>query len=214
MFKIDLHVHTSLGGDSLIEPGDLVSLARLAGLDGVCVTEHHSFFVSAPLEEISVATGFPIVRALEYHAAEGHLLVYGIPASPSDLPRNLPMQHAVDWVHSRGGVAVPAHPYQRDLLGGSLGDRVLGVAGLMALETVNGSLSEEQNQRAREAASRLGVHGVGGSDAHGPPTLGRAYTVFPSPVATVEQLVAALRAGGYSACWNNGRGGWPTVKGP
>ena len=204
MFKIDLHVHTTLGGDSLIEPGELVALSLAAKLHGVCVTEHHSFFVSEPFDEISRTTGFPIFRGLEYHAAEGHLLVFGVKAGPSDLPRNLPMQQAVDWVGGRGGVAIPAHPYQKDLLGGSLGDRVLDLRGVVAREVVNGSLLPEQNQRALEAATRLEVHGIGGSDAHGPTVLGRAYTGFPDPIRTMEELVVALRNGGYVTAWNGG----------
>ena len=207
MFKIDLHVHTVLGGDSLIRPEELVPLARSAGLDAVCVTEHHSFFLSEPLEAISHASGFPILRALEYHAAEGHLLVYGLKVGPGDLPRGLPMQQALDWTHARGGVAVPAHPYQRDMLGGSLGDRVLDLTGLMALETLNGSLSPLENHRAEAAALRLDVPGIGGSDAHGPTVLGRAYTGFSETIATPDQLVFALRAGAYTACWNGKQDG-------
>jgi hypothetical protein len=202
MFRIDLHVHTSFGGDSLIQPQELVPLSRSAGLDAVCVTEHHSYFLSEPLESISRTSGFPILRALEYHAAEGHLLIFGLKVGPGDLPRGLPMQRALDWVHGRGGVGVPAHPYQRGLLGGSLGDRVLGLAGLLALETLNGSVSPTENQRAVDAAGRLGVPGIGGSDAHGPGVLGRVYTVFPAPVLTSDQLVLALKAGLYTARWN------------
>ena len=39
MFKIDLHIHTSLGGDSLITPHDVAERAREVGLDAVCITE-------------------------------------------------------------------------------------------------------------------------------------------------------------------------------
>jgi predicted metal-dependent phosphoesterase TrpH len=202
MFTIDLHVHTTLGGDSLIAPEDLVDLARGVGLHGVCVTEHHSFFLSEPLEEISREARFPVFRALEYHAAAGHLLVFGVKAGPADLPRGLPMQQAVDWVQRRGGVAVPAHPYQRQLVGGSLGDRVLELKGLVALEEINGSLSLEENRRATDACKRMNLRGIGGSDAHGHAVLGRVYTRFPSPIESMEELVTALRRGGYTPCWN------------
>lgn len=202
MFKIDLHIHTTLGGDSLIQPQQLVDQARGVGLDAVCVTEHHSYFLSEPLEEVSRNSRFPILRAMEYHAAEGHLLIYGVKAGHTDLPRGLPMQQAVDWVHRRGGVAIPAHPYQRDLLEGSLGDRVLELNGLLALEELNASLSPVENRRASEARHRMGLHGIGGSDAHGPRVLGRAYTQFPSSIHTMEELVLALRRGGYTPCWN------------
>jgi predicted metal-dependent phosphoesterase TrpH len=203
MFKIDLHVHTTLGGDSLIEPDELVPRAREVGLDAVCVTEHHSRALSRPFEKIAEETGFPIFRGLEYHSAEGHLLVFGVKAGPSELPPGLPMQRALDWINrTREGVAVPAHPYQRNVLGRFLGGRILDFRGLVALETINGSLSRQANQKAMDDAGRLGVHGIGGSDAHGLQILGRAYTLFPEPIGSENELARALKKGGYLPCWN------------
>ncbi|MBN2397923.1 MAG: PHP domain-containing protein [Deltaproteobacteria bacterium] len=199
MFKIDLHIHSALGGDSSIEPDDLVPRARAVGLDAVCVTEHHSHALSAPFDEISRKSGFPIFRGMEYRAAEGHLLVFGVRAGRGDLLPGLPMQDAIDWVQARGGVAIPAHPYQKDMVGGSLGDRVLALQGLYALEVANGSVSPADNRLALQAAAMLGLKGIGGSDAHGLLTVGQAYTLFPSPIRTEKELVEALRHGTYSA---------------
>ncbi|KJS31867.1 MAG: hypothetical protein VR64_10075 [Desulfatitalea sp. BRH_c12] len=197
MFKIDLHVHTELGGDSLIRPPDVVAQARRKGLDAVCITEHHAYELSQPFERIALQEKFPIFRALEYRAAEGHLLIYGVHAGKSDFLPGLPMQTVVAWVNNRGGVAVPAHPYQNGLIGCALGDRVLALNGLVALETLNGSVRDEDNQLAHAAASRLGIKGIGGSDAHGIQALGSAYTCFDEAIASEAGLVAALRSGAY-----------------
>lgn len=202
MFKIDLHVHTVFGKDSLIRPEELVSRSRQVGLDAVCVTEHHSYFLSDPYKEISVRTGFPIFQGLEYRAMEGHLLIYGLKVDEEDLPPRLPMQWTMDWVRQRGGAAVPAHPFQQWSVSGFPGDRVFEMKNLLALETLNGSLSEGENRLAMEAARRLGVKGIGGSDAHGPTVLGRAYTIFPERIEGEAELVAALRQGDYYPCWN------------
>jgi hypothetical protein len=203
MFKIDMHVHTVLGGDSIIEPEQVVQRAIEVGLDAVCVTEHHSYSLSQPFEEIMRETGFPIFRGMEYNAAEGHLLIFGVKAGRGNLPPRLPIQSALDWVQRSAGVAIPAHPYQVDMMGRSLGKGVLKLKGLVALETLNGSLSPEENKKASNAASRLGIHGIGGSDAHGLHVLGRVYTLFPSPIRTEEELVAALKNGGHTPCWND-----------
>lgn len=203
MFKIDLHVHTALGGDSLLKPDELVSRARQVGLDAVCVTEHHSSFLSDPLKKISLETGFPIFQGLEYRAREGHLLIFGLKISQSDLLRGLPMQWTVDWVHKRDGVAVPAHPYQKDTLNGFLGDKVLEIEHLLALEALNASLSAGENHLALRAANHLGIKGIGGSDAHGPSVLGRAYTLFQETIHSEEELVQTLRSGRYIPCWND-----------
>jgi predicted metal-dependent phosphoesterase TrpH len=202
LFKVDLHVHTVLGGDALIQPEQLVPRAREAGLDAVCVTEHHSYSLSQPFDAISRRAGFPIFRGVEYTADEGHLLIFGVNVGRGDLPPRLPMQRVLDRVHERGGVGIPAHPYQRGVVGGNLGSRVLKLKGLIALETINGSIPDEENERAARAAATMGLSGTGGSDAHGLHVLGRAYTSFSSPIDSEEQLVEALKTGEYRACWN------------
>jgi hypothetical protein len=203
MFKIDLHIHTALGGDSIIKPEELIPRARQVGLDAVCVTEHHSSFLSAPLKKMGLQTGFPVFQGLEYRAMEGHLLIYGVKVGEADLLKGLPMQWAVDWVHKRGGVAIPAHPYQKHNFNGFLGDKVLEIEHLFALEALNASLASRENRMALEAAGRLGINAVGGSDAHGPSVLGRAYTLFSAPIRSEKELVEALRTGDYQPCWND-----------
>ena len=202
MFKIDLHLHTCLGGDSLIEPQDLVERAREVGLDAVCITEHHSYDLSEPFDEISRKANFPIFRGMEYRADNGHMLIYGVRVTRGNLPSGLPLQKAVDWVQKNGGVAVPAHPYQQSLVGQYPGDAILKINGLFALEVINGSESLDGNRRAEEAARQLGINGIGGSDAHGFQVLGKAYTAFPLPIRSMQELTAALKAGNYFAAWN------------
>jgi len=202
MFKIDLHIHTSLGGDSLIEPQGLVDRAREVGLDAVCITEHHSYDLSEPFDEIARIANFPILRAMEYRADNGHLLIYGVRVTRGNLPSGLPIQKAVDWAQKNGGVAIPAHPFQHSLAGQYLGDDLLKIGGLFAVEVLNGSVSPEGNRRAEKAAKKLGINGIGGSDAHGLQVLGKAYTCFPTPVASMQELTAALKAGIYYPVWN------------
>jgi predicted metal-dependent phosphoesterase TrpH len=202
MFKIDLHIHTSLGGDSLINPSDIVERAREVGLDAVCITEHHSYDLSEPFDEISRKTNFQIFRGMEYRADNGHLLIYGVRVTRGNLPPGLPVQKVVDWVNKNDGVAVAAHPYQKSLVGNYMGDDILKISGLVALEVLNGSVSLADNRRASEAATRLNINGIGGSDAHGIQVLGKAYTCLPALVTTIRELTAALRNGKYYPCWN------------
>lgn len=197
MFRIDMHVHTSLGGDSDIAPEELFDIARSVRLHGVCVVEHHSYSRSKPLEFIARRLQFLLIRGLEYHGAEGHLLIFGFPGDPGNLPKGLPLQYVIDRVHSQGGVAIPAHPFQRGLIGGCLGNRVLDLQGLVALETVNGSLSCDENLLAMQAAQKMGICGIGGSDAHGPLVLGRACTLFPRSIKTPVDLLNALKERSY-----------------
>lgn len=203
MFKIDLHVHSTLGGDSAIRPEEVVAQARRAGLDGVCITEHHSYDLSKPFEAIARMEKFPIFRGLEYRAAEGHLLIYGVRAGKADFLPGLPMQTVVEWVNQRGGAAIPAHPYRAGIVGSALGDRLLKLQGLTAVETLNGSLRQDENLLADQAARQMGLRGIGGSDAHGPRALGSACTCFTRRISSEAELVAALRHDHYFAEQND-----------
>lgn len=197
-FRIDLHVHTRLSGDSLIEPAELAAAARACGLDAVCMTEHHRTPPAELLRDLRAASGFTLLGGCEYSAREGHLLIYGVTVHPGILPPHLPMQEAIDRMAARGGVAVAAHPFQHSFLGASLGERVLALTGLAALETRNGSAGDDENARAAAAAAHMILPGIGGSDAHGLPTLGRAWTRFAGPVRDEGELCAALRHGEYA----------------
>lgn len=198
MFKIDLHIHTVLGKDSIIQPVELVPIARQNGLDAICVTEHHAYELSQPLEEISRITGFPIFRAVEYKALEGHLLIYGVKVGKGNLPSQMPMQGVIDWVHQRNGVAVPAHPYQKNMFGQCLGDRLRKLNGLFAIETQNGSATTAENKKAQKVADALKTGQTGGSDAHGPNGIGKAFTIFPHPIQSMVELISALKSVNYS----------------
>ncbi len=46
------------------------------------------------------------------------------------------MQDVIDWVNDRGGVAVPAHPFQTPIVGNALGSRILELKNLLAVETL------------------------------------------------------------------------------
>ncbi len=200
MFKVDMHIHSVLGGDAIIQPDEVVACAINAGLDAICITEHHSFELSQPFDAISTDTGFPIIRGMEYKAKEGHLLVFGVNMSRTDMPSQMPMQQVVQWVANHGGIAIPAHPFQPDMFGGMLGEDLLTLKQIIAVETMNGSASNDENKKAENAAQKMGWRMVGGSDAHGPNSIGKAYTVFQDKINNADQLVEALKTSNYYPC--------------
>ena len=75
---IDCHCHTRFSYDNWLEPLDLIRRAKAIGLDGVVVTEHHSYEASAPVETIARDEGFLLLRGVEISTDRGHLLAYGI----------------------------------------------------------------------------------------------------------------------------------------
>lgn len=195
-FRIDLHVHSLLSGDNSADPEECIVRAIEIGLQGLAFTEHYSYEASGPLEALvdRYRDRILILRAVEFSAAEGHCLVFG--ADTDRLCADYaPAEELVRVVNGAGGVVIPSHPYRA---GSGLGDRILALPGIAAVEGHNGCNHHAFNQRAIQAAQQLRIPFTGGSDAHRPEEVGSCYTVFPEPV-TAENIVAVLKAGRYGA---------------
>jgi predicted metal-dependent phosphoesterase TrpH len=196
LFKIDLHVHSLLSGDNRAEPEECIQRAIEIGLQGLAFTEHYSYKASEPLESLveRYRRRILIVRAVEFSTAEGHCLVFG--ADTDNLcPDYAPVEELVSAVNRAGGVVVPSHPYRA---GSGLGDRILALPGIAAIEGCNGCNHRAFNERALAAAQQLRLPCTGGSDAHAPGEVGSCYTVFPGRV-TAGNLVDLIKAGQFEA---------------
>ena len=195
-FRIDLHVHSLLSGDNLADPEECIVQAIELGLEGLAFTEHYSYGASEPLERLKerYRDRILIVRGVEFSAAEGHCLVFGVDTDRL-CPPYAPAEELVREVGRAGGVVIPSHPYRA---GSGLGDRILALRGFAAVEGHNGCNHRSFNQRAIQAALQLRLPLTGGSDAHRPVDVGSCHTVFPERV-TAGNLVDLLKAGNYEA---------------
>ena len=193
--NIDLHCHTKYSEDNHLEPEDLIGRALERGLDGVCLTEHHSMRCSKPVLRIKVPETFLVLRGVEVSTDSGHLLVYGVEDDEwNQWGRNnhLKLEKVIESVHSLGGVCVPAHPFRGWQ---SIGQKVFSVQGFDGIETHNGNNALPQNEPAILAAQALGLPSVGGSDCHDVDRVGLAYTVFSSHIRNMSDLMLAIKAG-------------------
>lgn len=169
--RFDLQVHTNASPCSGTSPERVAAAAVDAGLDGIAVTDHDTV---ANVEAVREAApdSFDVISAVEVTTTEGHLLALDV-AEP---PPNADPLTVVDHVHDQGGVAVLSHPfdtvrqyYEADL--DALADAVDGV------ETVNSRCVRHRfNERAASFATAHNLPATGGSDAHFPMEIGRAYT--------------------------------------
>jgi predicted metal-dependent phosphoesterase TrpH len=205
---VDLHVHTRLSADSNVTAEQYLELARGSGsgLGAICFTEHRLYPADGEIArgyaELSDKFAVRIFRGIEADTDLGHLIVLGITHEVMrrfDLTaRLLKSDHLIEVVHGEGGIAIPAHPF-RDSGFGSRLDALLARHGaaLSAIEVLNGQNSEDQNTRAEDAALKLGMTALGGSDAHfaTPRWFLTCATELEREVATVEQLCNELRAG-------------------
>jgi predicted metal-dependent phosphoesterase TrpH len=205
---VDLHVHTNLSADSNVAPAKYLEFAASLGhgLGAICFTEHRLFPADPEIDrvyaELGERFGIAIFKGIEADTDLGHLLMFGVNKEVIrrfDLTsRMLQSAHLIEVLHQEGGVAIPAHPF-RDSGFGSRLDSILSRHGaaLGAVEVLNGQNSPDQNQRAEDAALKLGLTAVGGSDAHFATAkwFMTVATELDREVKTVEELCVELRAG-------------------
>lgn len=194
---IDCHCHTKHSYDNWLEPLALIRRARQLGLDGVCITEHYSYEASAEVERIGREEGFLVLRGAEISTDRGHLLAYGVgDDSWNTWGRNnyLPLEAVIERINELGGVCVPAHPY-REIGLASLLDGLVGLQGIVAVETHNGGNRDRDNDLAFEVARQRRLPTLGGSDCHKVGAVGRCATEFSSEVNDMASFIAAIRSG-------------------
>ena len=188
--RFDLHVHSRFSPDSNAEIPQFVEQLSLTGLRGFALTDHNSIEGHALLREMQAR--YPrhiLIPGVEVSTREGHLLVYGAEGLP---PAHRPLAETLRWVEAHRGVAALAHPFRRfHGVGRQLAETNSGVA----IEAVNGHSSAVANAKAEWVAVRRRAVEVGGSDAHAPAELGRAYTECPDDVHTFDDVLAAIREG-------------------
>ncbi len=200
---IDLHVHTRhYSGCSSIEARGLIDRVLHVGLDGVVLTEHGILWRGeklAPLVDLAGERGLLLLAGQEvtcFHRGrrQGDFLVFGLDYS---LGSNLAAKEMIERVHAEGGVVVAAHPYKPSRLGVSYygaGDEIYELQ-LDALELYHPEHDEEARRKVKVAAGILGIPMTGGSDAHELYHVGVCCTRFKKGVASMEELVQALRQG-------------------
>lgn len=204
---IDLHTHSyPKSDDSFMGVDDLVVAAKAAGIDGVCLTEHDTFWSAEETAALSRRHEFLVLPGCEINTDTGHVLVFGLEEYLFGL-------HKPDYLRQvaarEGAVIIAAHPYRRRFLAepgrapevrAEMLERA-GADGLFricdAIESVNGRGTNLENRFSWDLAELLGTKVTGGSDAHRPEQLGAAATRFERPIGCLDDLIRELRAGRF-----------------
>lgn len=192
MFALDLHAHTRFfhGRERAARWFDPVGFraltwaAAMRGLDGVALTNHDYY------REFDAAVATPddlvTIPGNEITTSRGHLLVVG-PDPPTDTtPGEFTPPEAVDLAHDRGCAAIVAHPYRNSTVRETEAD-------FDAIE-INGKHPFAW-ALVEQLAEERDLPMTGGSDAHYPVEVGRAYTLVDAEKPTPEAVVDAIRKG-------------------
>jgi len=200
---LDLHLHSDRSDDSRAPVEAYLKLLQRKRderpLDGIVLTEHRQFDPRRDFRDLEDRYGFLILNAAEIETDYGHVLVYGV--NDDILARfdftdvRLPAQDVITEVERLGGVALPCHP-GRPTVGMCAHYESRGpLAGVIAVEALNGGSKKGEDDRVRELMRRYGYAGFGGSDSHLVSFVGICATEFETEIATMDDLVRELRAG-------------------
>ena len=174
----------------------LVRHARERGLHGIAITDHgacgaYEYCLSQGLatRDGRAVDGFLVVPGVEIYAREGHVLCIGTLLEERWNGKEL--ADIVRETAKRGGVAIPAHPFDRWRKGA--GKKGLdSVEELAAIETFNPASSRGANAKARRYAQERGIAAIAGSDAHHASAVGVCWTEFELDELSVGNVVAAI----------------------
>ena len=206
---IDLHCHSyPKSDDSFMGVDELIEAAKVEGLDGICLTEHDSFWSLEETGALSRRHEFLVLPGSEINTDTGHVLVFGLKRYVFGFHKPLFLRATVE---TEGAVAIAAHPYRRRFLEepannpdarAEMLDRA-GDDGLFqicdAIEGLNGRGTAKQNRFSWELGEVLGARMTGGSDAHREDQLGTAATRFQSPITGLNDLIRELKEGRFQA---------------
>jgi predicted metal-dependent phosphoesterase TrpH len=195
-----------------LNPRAVLERAASHGLDGVAFTETNSQDGCEELLGLDGKGGMRVFVGLELLTDRGQYLCFF--RNPEHAPepvqlwgsnRERPWSAAecLPRLQSLGAVVVAARPYDRETPNPAL-DFVLSAPGLVAVEGYNARVRQTANDLAVEAAEKLKLACVGGSDARlSLDEVGRAATFFKRPVNSQADLLTELQ----------GRDYWPVMVG-
>lgn len=186
---IDLHVHTCASTCSQLPLDKIISNAAARGLNGVCITDHHSVDALHHIVPGRQSNGLQVFVGQEYSTRHGDFLIFG-PQSP--LPTGLTVKQLMANVAQQNGVAVAAHPFRPQR---AVSEFIIREGLCRIVESVNGRNSAVANCKVKQWRRRYNLIECAGSDAHTIEELGRAKTRFTIPIHTTDDLIHALKNG-------------------
>jgi predicted metal-dependent phosphoesterase TrpH len=168
--KIDLHIHSKYSNDSLLEPEEIIKIAKKKGLGGIAVTDHNT--IKGGLAANKIDKDFVIVGAelrTEYGDVVGLFLNEEI--------RSNRFIEVVEEIRDQDGLVVLAHPFRKGI---KFPADLLKHVDL--IEGFNARSPKDLNGKAKELARSSGMPMTAGSDAHLGFEVGRGRTIVNSEV--------------------------------
>lgn len=213
LYKYETHTHTSEGSKcSHINAKALVRFYKEAGFNGLIITDHFLNGNTTVSKELSwpkkidhlclgyeIAAqegnkiGIDVMFGWEYSYRGSDLLTYGL--SKGWLLKNqqimtLSINDYCDYVRSEGGFLVHAHPFREaDYI-----DMIrLFPRKVDAVEILNASRLDFENDRAEEYARNYNLLRFAGTDNHTGPTKRMCGLTLERPISNIDELITSVK---------------------
>lgn len=205
---IDLHCHSYLSTGCNLDPRAVLERAGSHGLDGVAFTETNTQDGCDELFDVGRKSAVKVFVGLELNTDRGQYLCFF--PNPEEAPEPVQMwgsnrekpwsaEEVLPKVRGLGAAVVAARPFDRDFAYPAH-DFIMSLKLLSGVEGYNAKLRQSANDLAIEAAEKIGLPCVGGSDARGSlDEIGWGATLFKKPVGSQTELVQAILAGEFWA---------------
>ncbi|MFN8034470.1 MAG: PHP domain-containing protein [Acidimicrobiia bacterium] len=188
--RVDCHLHTCYSGDAVTTLDEFADRVVAAGVEVVCVTDHHA--VRGAQELAGSDPGFRVIVGEEIRTTAGELIGLFL---GERVPFGLTPEETVARVRAQGGIVYVPHPF--DVTRRAMHEPALrslcATGGVDAVEVFNAKASlDHLNERAAALAGEFDLPGGAGSDAHDPAGIGAAFVEmqdFDGP----QSFLAALR---------------------
>lgn len=205
--RVDLHSHTMWSGDSTTTPDEVEAAVVAAGLDVVCITDHHAVKGAFELAE-RLPCRVVVGEELRTHHGEiiGLFLTERIPfgTPPAEAARAIRDQ----WGRLRAAPLRPHAPQPHRAGAGRTGRRR---AGRCDRGDQREDIARQPEPPRRELRPSHGLAAGAGSDAHVPLALGSAYVEMPDfdgPTDFLAKLALGRPVGHH---WDEARPWTPRV---
>jgi predicted metal-dependent phosphoesterase TrpH len=172
--KVDLHMHTCASKDAALHPAEVIRVAKLRGLDRICITDHNT--LDGALAAHRLDPDFVIIGE-EILTEYGEILAFFV---SEWVPPRLSPQETLKRLQAQGAVISVSHPFDPHRSGWTESMLETMLPQLDAIEAFNArTLRAEYNERARAFAAAHTLPTTAGSDAHTAMEIGAAYLEMP-----------------------------------
>ena len=185
MFNADLHIHTYYSNDSIIRPKELIKKAKKIGLKAIAITDHDTIEGSLKILREYRDRELLIIPGIEITTEPGHLLAYNL---TEKIRRIESLEELIEYIHQKGGIAVPAHPFDYFRKFKTIERYVHLVDAIEAANASNFRLNKDIS-RALELSKKYNIGYTAGSDAHIIDAVGNAYVYSYDSLSTVDDVI-------------------------